>query len=98
MGIKLQTEPTFKTICTIGRDESRALLNIFDCMMDNENGYDDLERILDYRIDNLLANIEHVKEELEKYVANKKAEIFNSRIEERAEESMRLSFALASGA
>lgn len=72
MGIKLQSEQTFKTICTIGRDEAKALLNIFDCMMDNENGYDKLERILDYRIDNLLANIEQVKDELESYVAKKK--------------------------
>lgn len=92
MGIKLQSEQTFKTICTIGRDEAKALLNIFDCMMDNEAGYDNLERILDYRIDNLLANIEHVKDELENYVAKKKEEIFISRIDARAEDSIRFSF------
>ena len=97
MGIKLQAEPTFKTICTIGRDEAKALLNIFDCMMDNENGYDKLERILDYRIDNLLANIEQVKDELESYVAKKKEDIFNARIDARAEESIRLSFSRAVG-
>jgi len=98
MGIKLQSEQTFKTICTIGRDEAKALLNIFDCMMDNEDGYDKLERILDYRIDNLLANIEHVKDELESYVAKKKEDIFRSRIDARAEESIRLSFSRAAGA
>lgn len=97
MGIKLQTEPTFKTICTIGRDEAKALLNIFDCMMDNEDGYDKLERILDYRIDNLLANIEHVKDELESYVAKKKEDIFRSRIDARAEESIRFSTSRAVG-
>lgn len=97
MGIKLQSEQTFKTICTIGRDEAKALLNIFDCMMDNENGYDKLERILDYRIDNLLANIEQVKDELESYVAKKKEDIFNARIDARAEESIRLSFSRAVG-
>jgi len=97
MGIKLQSEQTFKTICTIGRDEAKALLNIFDCMMDNEDGYSSLERILDYRLDNLLANIEHVKEELENYVAKKKEDIFSSRIDARAEESIRFSLSKAVG-
>lgn len=94
MSIKLPINPTFKTICTIGKDEARSLLNIFDCMMDNEDGYSDLEAILDYRLDNLLANIDQVKQELESYVSKKKEQLFQTKLDARVEEKMRLDKAM----
>lgn len=100
MGIKLPTEPNFRTICTIGRDEAKALLNIFDCMADNENGYDNLENLLEYRMDNALANLEQVKEELENYVAKKKEDAFRARVDAAVEdkiEGIRLGRAWAIG-
>ena len=94
MSIKLPINPTFKTICMIGKDEARSLLNIFDCMMDNEDGYSDLEAILDYRLDNLLANIDQVKQELESYVSKKKEQLFRARLDVMAEEKIRLAKAM----
>jgi hypothetical protein len=89
MSIKLQPEPTFRALCVMGRDEAKALLNIFDCMMDNEDGYSDLENILDYRVDNALSNIDKVREELDNFVSRKKEQIFNARLDSAAEDRIR---------
>lgn len=90
MRTQLPLEPTFKTICVMGRDEAQGLVNIFDCIMQDEDGYNKLENILDYKLDSALENIENVKCQLEKYIAHKKAELFQARLDAKVDDTLRL--------
>jgi hypothetical protein len=59
---------SFKFLVCAGKSKAQALVNLFDSLLENEDGYTQIEDVLDYEVDSLLGGVEKAKLHLDEWV------------------------------